>query len=82
MFEKKSDGKGNASFQIRTTLSDVLTHGGISGLLAFMMVTVACVVIVAAVVRHETITLPPYLTEMTALVFGYYFGSRTQRTSP
>ncbi len=78
---KKSDGRGNASFQIRTTLSDIVTHGGISGLLAFMMVSVACVVIVAAVIRHEAITLPPYLTEMTALVFGYYFGSRHQRSS-
>lgn len=76
MFEKKTDKNGNVSYSIKTLVNDVFESEGVAGVIALILISTICFLIIIQTLRGEDIELPAYLTEFSALVFGYYFGRK------
>ncbi len=75
-FEKEyPDGK-KTKYRIRGFLSDIFEREGISGVIAVLIISTACVIATVQVWRGTEISIPKYFSELTTLIVGYYFGSK------
>jgi len=78
-FEKESSDGKRTKYSLRTILNDVFESEGVAGVIAILIIGTICVISLVQVFRGVELSIPKYFSELTALIVGYYFGSKRAR---
>jgi hypothetical protein len=75
--EERSDAKNTIQFKKRSLFEMIIEDHGIPGIIAVMVIGTICYIAIKQTMSGLDIELPGYLTEISTLIVGYYFGRQT-----